>query len=86
MIEKITLNEALSSLQEATSVGHLVGMSGNDGKLIDPDNLPYPDNGCGISYRNKGNGIELRLEVQVMHLLLEFLTSLQDTITVPVNK
>lgn len=46
MIEKITLNEALSSLQEATSVGHLVGMSGNDGKLIAPDNLPYPDNGC----------------------------------------
>ena len=51
MIEKITLNEALSSLQEATSVGHLVGMSGNDGKLIDPDNLPYPNNGCGISSR-----------------------------------
>ena len=63
MIEKITLNEALSSLQEATSVGHLVGMSGNDGKLIDPDNLPYPDNGCGISYRNMEKGKWYRIAI-----------------------
>lgn len=63
MIEKITLNEALSSLQEATSVGHLVGMSGNDGKLIDPDNLPYPDNGCDKTSRSMTKGKWYRIAI-----------------------
>lgn len=63
MIKKITLNEALSSLQEATSVGHLVGMSGNDGKLIDPDNLPYPDNGCDTTSRNMTKGKWYRIAI-----------------------
>ena len=63
MIEKITLNEALSSLQEATSVGHLVGMSGNDGKLIDPDNLPYPDNGCDTTNRSMIKGKWYRIAI-----------------------
>ena len=63
MIEKITLNEALSSLQEATSVGHLVGISGNDGKLIDPDNLPYPDNGCDTTNRNMIKGKWYRIAI-----------------------
>ena len=63
MIEKITLNEALSSLQEATSVGHLVGMSGNDGKLIDPDNLPYPDNGCDTTSLNMTKGKWYRIAI-----------------------
>lgn len=63
MIEKITLNEALSSLQEATSVGHLVGMSGNNGKLIDPDNLPYPDNGCDKTSLNMTKGKWYRIAI-----------------------
>ena len=63
MIEKITLNEALSSLQEATSVGHLVGMSGNNGKLIDPDNLPYPDNGCATTSLNMTKGKWYRIAI-----------------------
>ena len=41
----------------------VVGMSGNDGKLIDPDNLPYPDNGCDTTSRNMIKGKWYRIAI-----------------------
>ena len=39
MIEKVTLNEAMSALQAGTSVNNIIGLSGNEGRKITPSNL-----------------------------------------------
>lgn len=39
MIEKVTLNEAMSALQAGTSVNNIIGLSGSEGRKITPANL-----------------------------------------------
>ena len=46
MIEKVSLAEALASMQAATSLDNLVGLSGSNLRLMSPGNLQHPDRGC----------------------------------------